>query len=177
VACQSDEDSPGRKLVTAAELEQICRSLRQNGRRIVFTNGFFDLLHHGHIRLLSEARKMGDCLIVAINSDASTRRLKGEPRPILKSNERIDLLAALPSVDYITIFDGNTPEELLRRLRPDILVKGGGSGARKDDVVGAEFVEGYGGQVRLVELKDEPRISAILERAAGQKKTRQGSEE
>lgn len=166
VVCQEgDEESGRRKLVTAAELEQICRSLHQNDRKIVFTNGFFDLLHHGHVRLLSEARKMGDCLIVAINSDASTRRLKGKPRPILKENERVDLLASLPSVDYLTIFEGNTPEELLRRINPDILVKGG-VGASKQHVIGSDYVEGYGGEVRLVNFKDEPRISTILDRAA-----------
>jgi len=176
VACEEEEDHPRRKLVSAAELEQICRSLRQNGRKVIFTNGFFDVLHPGHVRLLSEARKLGHSLIVAVNSDASTRRLKGEPRPILKIGERVDIIAALPSVDYVTIFDGDTPEDLLARLRPDVLVKGGGVGAKKKDVVGAPFVESYGGEVRLIELKDMPRISTILERASNssrkKKKTR-----
>lgn len=172
VACQEEDDQDRRKLVSMAELEQVCRSLRQNGRRIVFTNGFFDLLHHGHVRLLSEARRMGDCLIVAINSDASTRRLKGDPRPILKCGERLDLLAALPYVDYVTIFEEDTPEGLLRRLRPDILVKGGNPDSRKTDVVGWEYVESYGGEVRLVHFANEPRISSILERAGRESKSR-----
>lgn len=157
-----------RKLVTREELVQAIRSERQHGRRIVFTNGFFDLLHSGHIRLLQEARGAGDCLVVAVNSDAGTRRLKGPPRPILSERERTDLLAALPAVNYLVLFDEDTPEALLDLIRPDVLVKGGDENTRIDDIVGHERVRAHGGEIRILRLdKDMPRISAILERATG----------
>ncbi len=163
--CQEDQAGPPRKLVTAPELLHIVRSLRQNGRRLVFTNGFFDLLHHGHVRLLDQARELGDCLVVALNSDESTRRLKGAPRPILQGRERAELLSALPSVDYLVFFDEDTPVRLLEQLRPEVLVKGAPPGATIEDVVGHELVREYGGEVRLVPVSDGPRISALLERA------------
>ncbi len=165
-ACMEEDDISAFKYVPPSELKRVTRSLKKNGRRIAFTNGFFDLLHHGHIRLLEEAKKMGDCLIVALNSDESTRRLKGAPRPILSLNERIKLLASFPAVDYITSFDEDTPQKLLKLLQPDILVKGGEKGAEISDIVGYEIVEAYGGKVHYVWLKDdEPRIRKILERA------------
>lgn len=158
------------KFATPEELEPIVRSLHLHGRRIVFTNGFFDLFHHGHLRLLEAARQMGDCLIVAMNSDASTRRLRGAPRPLLRIDERRELLSALPYVDYITVFDEDTPENLLKRLRPDILVKGTAANAAKEEAVGHEIVEAYGGTVKFYHFeKDSPRTSAILDRAREKK--------
>jgi D-beta-D-heptose 7-phosphate kinase / D-beta-D-heptose 1-phosphate adenosyltransferase len=164
LAMQHDDPQSKTKLATMNELVQTCRSFRQTGKTIVFTNGFFDLLHHGHIRLLEQARAMGDLLIVAINSDASTRRLKGDSRPILKSDERVDLLSSLPYVDYVVLFDDDTPRQLLEQLKPHLLVKGAATGTKKKDAVGHEVVEEYGGEVRFVTLDNEPRISLILER-------------
>ncbi len=170
-ACLEDAPAPASKRRTLAELESICRSLRQRGRRVVFTNGYFDLLHFGHVQLLQEARRQGDVLVVAVNSDESTRRLKGPPRPILKLAERLDVLGALPAVDHLIVFDEDTPVELLRRLRPDVLVKGGPAGSGPEGVVGRNIVEEYGGEVRLLWFDNQPTISGILER------TRSASEE
>jgi D-beta-D-heptose 7-phosphate kinase/D-beta-D-heptose 1-phosphate adenosyltransferase len=118
---------------------------RLAGQKIVFTNGCFDIMHAGHARYLNEAAALGDCLIVAINSDFSVRKLKGPTRPIICQQDRATMLAALQAVDYVTIFDEPTPHVLLERLRPDVLVKGGTY--THDQVVGWEVVEGYGGQV------------------------------
>lgn len=154
-----------QKLLPAGELEQICRSLRQNGAKVVFTNGFFDLLHYSHILLLERARGMGQALIVAINSDESTRRLRGKPRPILSVQERAGILASLPFVDYVTVFDEDTPEALLRQLQPAILVKGKPAEGPLPEVVGREIIEAQGGEVRFVEIEGMTSTSALLQRA------------
>jgi len=120
-------------------------SLRRLGRRVVFTNGCFDLIHPGHVRYLQEARRLGDALIVALNSDRSVRELKGEKRPILNQNERSEVMAALNCVDYVTIFDEPTPREIIAALLPDVLVKGGDWGL--DRIVGRDEVEAAGGEV------------------------------
>jgi rfaE bifunctional protein nucleotidyltransferase chain/domain len=118
---------------------------KRNGRRVVFTNGCFDLLHPGHIRSLEQARELGDALIVGLNSDASVRQLKGEGRPLLPERERAEILAALESVDAVIIFDDLTPREVIARLLPDVLVKGGDWAG--DQIVGREEVEAAGGRV------------------------------
>jgi D-glycero-beta-D-manno-heptose 1-phosphate adenylyltransferase len=118
---------------------------KRNGRRVVFTNGCFDLLHPGHIRSLEQARELGDALIVGLNSDASVRQLKGEGRPLLPQRERAEILAALESVDAVIIFDDLTPRDVIARLRPDVLVKGGDWPG--DQIVGREEVEAAGGRV------------------------------
>ena len=118
---------------------------KRNGRRIVFTNGCFDLLHPGHIRSLEQARELGDALIVGLNSDASVRQLKGEGRPLLPERERAEILAALESVDAVIIFDAPTPREIIARLLPDVLVKGGDWSGNQ--IVGREEVEAAGGRV------------------------------
>lgn len=167
------EDQPGRrKLCNVGELIQACRSHRHHGNRVVFTNGFFDLLHHGHVRLLEKARAMGDCLVVALNSDKCTERLKGSPRPILRIRERVELLSALPFVDYIVVFEEDTPVNLLREIRPDLLVKGGKPGDGVESAVGHDIVTGYGGEVRIVAVDGESTISEILARATGRPKKR-----
>lgn len=153
------------KEVTVEDLVQAIRSHRHHGHRVVFTNGFFDLLHHGHVRLLEKARTLGDCLVLALNSDACTKRLKGAPRPILRIRERVELLSALPFVDYIVVFDEDTPEALLRRIKPDVLVKGGAAGDSVECAVGHDIVTGYGGEVSLVNVEEASTISAILARA------------
>ncbi len=118
---------------------------KRNGRRIVFTNGCFDLLHPGHIGSLEQARALGDALVVAINSDASVRRLKGAGRPVLPERERAEILAGLECVDAVVIFDEPTPREVIARLLPDVLVKGGDWPG--DQIVGREEVEAAGGRV------------------------------
>jgi rfaE bifunctional protein nucleotidyltransferase chain/domain len=120
------------------------RDLR-NGRRVVFTNGCFDLLHPGHIRCLQQARQLGDALIVGLNSDSSVRQLKGAGRPVLPERERAEILAALECVDAVVIFDELTPQTVIARLLPDVLVKGGDWPG--DRIVGREEVEAAGGRV------------------------------
>ena len=118
---------------------------KRNGRRVVFTNGCFDLLHPGHIGSLEQARALGDALVVGLNSDASVRQLKGAGRPVLPERERAEILAALECVDAVVIFDELTPREVIARLLPDILVKGGDWAS--DQIVGREEVEAAGGRV------------------------------
>lgn len=141
--------SGASKIVTAAELSVILPALRKN-KTVVFTNGCFDILHVGHITLLTKSRALGDMLIVGLNSDASIRRIKGEKRPIVSEQERAHILAALESVDYVVLFDEDTPIELIKKVRPDILVKG--SDYKPEQVVGKDIVESYGGRIQLVDL-------------------------
>ena len=133
---------------------------KRNGRRVVFTNGCFDLLHPGHIRSLEMARELGDVLIVGLNSDASVRQLKGEGRPILPERERAEILAALESVDAVVIFDDPTPREVITRLLPDVLVKGGDWPG--DQIVGRDEVEAAGGRVVSIPVVAGYSTSAIL---------------
>src|SRR6266852_5656508 len=135
---------------------------KRNGRRIVFTNGCFDILHPGHIRSLEQARDLGDALIVGINSDASVRQLKGEGRPALPANERAEILAALECVDAVVIFDDLTPREVIGRLLPDVLVKGGDWPG--DQIVGREEVEAAGGRVVSVPVVPGYSTTAILQK-------------
>lgn len=134
---------------------------RAAGQRIVFTNGCFDLLHAGHLTLLHRAASQGDRLIVGINSDTSIKRLKGPERPIVSQNERAALLAALACVDAVTVFDEDTPLELIRQIRPDVLVKGGDY--RMQDVVGREQLESSGGRVLLVPLVPDKSTTGLIE--------------
>jgi rfaE bifunctional protein nucleotidyltransferase chain/domain len=150
------------KLFPAAVLAECLASFRSEGKRIVFTNGCFDLLHPGHIYTLTQAKALGDVLVVAINSDASVKRLKGERRPILNQEERAVMLSALAMVDYVTIFAEDTPLEVIRLLLPDVLVKGGDWGA--DAVVGREVVEAHGGKVMLVLHQAGFSTTDIIER-------------
>ncbi len=117
-------------------------------KKVVFTNGCFDILHKGHVAYLQKARKLGDSLVVGMNSDTSVKRLKGPDRPVNSEKDRAYVLSALGCVDKVVIFSENTPEKLIRALRPDVLVKGGDW--KKKDVVGAPFVESYGGKVRIL---------------------------
>ncbi len=138
---------------------------RQAGRRIVFTNGCFDLIHPGHVRLLERARELGDVLVLGLNSDASVARLKGSGRPILRLAERADVLAALRAVDLIAAFDEDTPLELIQSVRPDVLVKGGDW--RPDQVVGRDVVEASGGRVAIVPFVEGLSTSELLRRVRG----------
>ena len=133
------------KLKNRRTLVRLLHRHRRNGRSVVFTNGCFDLLHPGHIRLLAFAKRQGDILVVGLNSDRSVRALKGPGRPIQRGNDRAELLSALPSVDYVTLFGEKTPERLIRALKPDVLVKG--ADWKKGKVVGSAFVRSTGGRV------------------------------
>jgi rfaE bifunctional protein nucleotidyltransferase chain/domain len=135
---------------------------KRNGRRVVFTNGCFDLLHPGHIRSLEQARALGDALVVGLNSDASVRQLKGEGRPILPERERAEILAAMECVDAVVIFDDLTPREVIAQLLPDVLVKGGDWAG--DQIVGREEVEAAGGRVVSVPVVPGYSTTAILEK-------------
>ena len=135
---------------------------KRNGRKIVFTNGCFDLLHPGHIRSLEQARALGDALIVGLNSDASVRELKGAGRPVLPENERAEILAALECVDAVVIFHEPTPREIISRLLPDVLVKGGDWPGNQ--IIGREEVEAAGGRVVSVPVVPGYSTSAILDR-------------
>jgi D-beta-D-heptose 7-phosphate kinase/D-beta-D-heptose 1-phosphate adenosyltransferase len=145
-------------------LDERLAEWRRQGLRIGFTNGCFDLLHRGHVKLLAEARAASERLIVAINSDASTRRLKGEGRPINSAEGRAEVLAALEAVDLVVVFEEDTPLELIKRIRPSILVKG--SDYRLDEVVGRAQVESAGGEVLLVDHVRGQSTSALVRRSA-----------
>jgi rfaE bifunctional protein nucleotidyltransferase chain/domain len=132
------------------------------GKRVVFTNGCFDILHRGHIECLRQARALGDLLVVGLNSDASVTRLKGAGRPILAQDDRAAVLSALESVSYVCIFNEDTPLELILALKPHVLVKGGDYKA--SEVVGAAEVESWGGQVALIELVPGASTSGLLAR-------------
>ena len=136
---------------------------RKSGEVIAFTNGCFDLLHVGHVRYLQQARRLGSCLVVGINSDESVKRLKGPDRPVIGQAERAEMLGALECVDYVAIFDEDTPEALLEVIRPDVLAKGGTT----DVVVGREIVEGYGGKVLTLEKVEGFSTTQIIDRITG----------
>ncbi len=161
----ASEGSAHRKVLQDAALAKALADERARGRRIVFTNGCFDLLHVGHVRLLEFARGKGDVLVVGINTDRSVRRLKGDSRPILPQADRGALLAALECVDYVTFFDEETPDRLVRRVRPDVLVKGMDYTSRR--VVGRDFVESYGGQVELAPLVAGVSTTGLVRRIRG----------
>jgi len=151
------------KIVSADEAGTRAAEHRCLGKRVVFTNGCFDLLHVGHVTYLAAAAAHGDVLIVGMNSDASVRRLKGELRPIITQTDRAAVLAALACVDYVVIFDEDTPHNLLHTIRPEVLIKGGTYSV--DEVVGKEIVEAYGGQVRVVGAIDGISTTRIIESA------------
>lgn len=152
--------SGSKKILSPYEISALLPSLRHN-KKIVFTNGCFDILHVGHITLLNKARKLGDKLIVGLNSDASIRRIKGEKRPIVSEAERAHILSAIESVDYVVIFDEDTPLELIKTIKPDILVKG--SDYTLEKVIGHDIVESYGGRVALVDLVNGLSTTNIVE--------------
>jgi D-beta-D-heptose 7-phosphate kinase/D-beta-D-heptose 1-phosphate adenosyltransferase len=150
------------KLKAIDELKNIVAAAKASGKKVVFTNGCFDLLHRGHLRLLCEAKKLGDVLVVALNSDESVKSIKGPGRPIVPLDERAELLAALEPVDYVTSFDETEPRRLIRELQPHVLVKGGDWS--REQVVGKEIVESYGGKVAVVPYARGYSTTEIIER-------------
>lgn len=136
------------KILSKDRLKETIEEYKKEGRKIVFTNGCFDILHAGHVRYLSDAKKLGDILVLAINSDSSVRSIKGEPRPFIPQAERAYVVASLESVDYVTIFDEDTPLLLIEYLQPHILVKGGDWA--EETVVGRDSVTKWGGRVVIM---------------------------
>lgn len=155
-------------MLDADALTAFVREARAAGKRIVFTNGVFDILHPGHVRYLQAARGHGDILIVGLNSDASVRRNKGPERPINPQDERAEVLAALACVDAVSIFDDDTPADIIRRVQPDVLVKGADWPA--DQIVGRDTVEARGGRVVLEPVEQGYSTTSLVERIRGSKR-------
>jgi D-beta-D-heptose 7-phosphate kinase/D-beta-D-heptose 1-phosphate adenosyltransferase len=150
------------KIYSQEELVQAVATEKRGGRVVVFTNGCFDLLHPGHVRCLADARRLGDVLVVAVNSDRSVRGNKGPKRPLVPEQDRAEVLAALASVDYVTIFDEPTPRSLIARLLPDILVKG--ADWALSQVVGREEVESAGGRVVSIPLAPGYSTTSLVQK-------------
>lgn len=148
------------KVLSGKTLEQAIADLKKANKKIVFTNGCFDLLHIGHVRYLEQAKALGDILIVGINTDASVQVLKGPTRPIQNENDRAEILASLKAVDHTVLFDEETPINLIKQVKPDILVKGGDW--KKDQIVGWDFVESYGGEVKSLQFVDGKSTTNII---------------
>jgi rfaE bifunctional protein nucleotidyltransferase chain/domain len=153
------------KILTRGALLSERERLRAGGRRLVFTNGVFDLLHVGHVRYLAQARALGDALVVAINSDRTVRELKGPHRPVFNEAERAEILAALRVVDYVTIFDDVSPRSLIAELLPDVLVKGGDYDL--DQIHGREEVEAAGGKVISLPFVDGASTTTLISKIRG----------
>jgi len=152
------------KMKGAKNLVKTLSSLKKRGKRVVFTNGCFDIIHVGHVDYLSKARQLGDILVVGLNSDSSVRKIKGKGRPINKELDRAKVLSSLCFVDYVTIFNEATPENLIKKVKPDILVKGGDWKAR--DIVGSSFVKGYGGRIKRISFVKGYSTTSIIERSS-----------
>ena len=155
------------RIGTRDSIAQEARWLKNAGKTVVFTNGCFDILHPGHIDLLRRARGLGDVLVVSVNSDASVRRLKGAGRPIFSELERSEVLAALETVDYVCIFDEDTPLETILKIRPDVLVKGSDWGL--NEIVGRAEVESWGGKVVAMAVVEGHSTTNVIERVLRKK--------
>lgn len=149
-------------ILSRDDLVSVRRQLKTAGKRVVFTNGCFDILHRGHVDYLQKAKSLGDVLVVGINTDASVRRLKGNGRPIVEEEDRAAVVAALAAVDYVCLFDEDTPHELIRAVVPDILVKGADWSV--NDIVGKDVVEGAGGSVHTIEFLPDRSTTKIIEK-------------
>ena len=145
---------------TREEIKKIRTQLKSDGKKVVFTNGVFDLIHAGHVDYLVKAKQLGDVLILALNTDSSVKRIKGNKRPILKQDERAFIVSNLKPVDYVTFFDDDTPAEIISDLIPDILVKGADWAI--DKIVGREIVEANGGEVKTIEFVNQQSTSNVI---------------
>src|SRR5215468_1950577 len=162
-AVAENRDTAGAKILPLSALRRRLAAHRRAGQRIVFTNGVFDLLHPGHVRYLRAARRLGDRLVVGVNSDRSARRLgKGPRQPLVGADDRAEVLAALEMVDYVIVFDETTPLELIRALQPDVLVKGGDWTV--DRIVGADVVLARGGKVKSLPFAKGYSTTNLIER-------------
>ncbi len=162
------------KIKTLAQMLQVREELRKAGKKLVFTNGCFDILHLGHVRYLNQARAFGDALAVALNSDRSVRQIKGDARPIIPETERAEVLAALACVDFVFIFDDWTPQNVIAALAPDVLVKGADWGI--SEIVGRETVERAGGMVCRIPIVEEASTTGIIDRVLERFRPGSGSE-
>lgn len=151
------------KILSSARLQTVLDSYRAQNKKIVFTNGCFDLLHIGHVRYLEQAKSLGDILVVGINSDASVRHLKGPTRPIQNESDRAEILASLKAVDHTVIFTEETPLRLIQEVKPDLLVKGGDW--KIDQIVGSDFVLSNGGEVKSLQFIDGRSTTSIIEKS------------
>ncbi len=149
-------------ILSRSEIKELRQKLKLQGKKVVFTNGVFDLIHPGHVDYLIKAKKLGDILIVGLNTDASVKRIKGEKRPILLQDERAFVISNLKPVDYVTFFDEDTPAELINDLIPDILVKGADWSI--DKIVGREVVEANGGEVKTIRFVNDQSTSKIIQK-------------
>lgn len=147
---------------TSEIIDAITSPLRLVGKKIVFTNGVFDILHYGHIDYLTEAKALGDVLIVGVNSDSSVKKFKSPSRPVQSEQDRLHIVAALKPVDYVIMFEEETPEKLIKLVKPDVLVKG--ADYAESEIVGAEFVKSYGGKVHRIELAPGRSTTAIIKK-------------
>jgi D-beta-D-heptose 7-phosphate kinase/D-beta-D-heptose 1-phosphate adenosyltransferase len=152
-------------VVTRAGLVKIRAGLKREGKKVVFTNGCFDIVHRGHIEYLTKAKALGDILLVGMNTDASVRRLKGPARPVVCQDDRAFVLAALRVVDYVCLFDEDTPQELIKAIVPDVLVKG--SDWAIDSIVGKDIVEAAGGKVQTIDFVSDRSTTNIIQKIAG----------
>ncbi len=159
---QSRGDSLAKKILSLGELSLKVANLQAQGKKVVFTNGCFDLLHGGHIKFLEDSRRLGDALVVALDTDASVRRVKGEGRPVIAEAQRLRILAALEAVDFVTSFESDKLEEILGRLQPDILTKGANYPEAK--VAGRDVVLAYGGAVRLLPVTEPVSVTGLIQR-------------
>jgi len=148
------------QLIARKDITALADRLRRGRKNIVFTNGVFDVLHRGHVSYLTKARSFGDCLIIGLNSDKSVRRLKGKSRPLQPQRDRAAILLALRVVDYVVIFGEETPDKLIKQIKPDVLVKG--ADYKISEIVGAEFVKSIGGSVRRVRLTSGKSSSRLI---------------
>ncbi len=148
-------------ILSREELKKVRAELKSQNKKVVFTNGCFDLIHSGHVDYLVKAKQLGDVLIVGLNTDASVRRIKGEKRPILTQDERAFIVSNLKPVDYVTFFDEDTPAEIIADLIPDILVKGADWSI--DKIVGRDVVEANGGEVKTIEFVNDQSTSKIIQ--------------
>ena len=151
------------RVLNEKTLSEQVESYRKQNKKIVFTNGCFDLLHIGHVTYLEEAKSLGDVLIVGINTDASVRVLKGPTRPIQNENDRSEILAALKAVDHTVLFGEETPLNLIKRIKPDVLVKGGDW--KIEQIVGSDFVMSYGGSVKSLNFVNGKSTTSIIEKS------------
>jgi rfaE bifunctional protein nucleotidyltransferase chain/domain len=150
------------KILKLSDLVQVIEGLREAGKRIVFTNGCFDILHVGHVRYLAAARSKGDILVLGLNSDASVKSIKHDNRPIVSQDQRAEVLAGLACVDYITIFDESDPLALIQTIKPDVLIKG--ADWKEAEIIGSDIVKSYGGKVVRIEVVPGISTSRIIQR-------------
>ena len=156
------------KLLPRKDISSLCDCLRRGRKKIVFTNGVFDIIHMGHVHYLSKAKALGDILIIGLNTDASVKKFKGPDRPINRQADRAGVLSALEFVDYIVYFSEATPAKIIRQVRPDILVKG--ADYKISEIVGADFVKSCGGQVKKIRLLRGRSTSGILNKLKNMKR-------